>query len=128
MVFTQLLHFDYHQPYFKLTRFSFHMRSYRPLLCCYFTPYKSITLARPDPVHSPLVPRCVPNPNHNLTSPHLLFLRNPQPGSAKVIGLGKFYSIVRSPAERTAGVDQDPFIIRHRLRWFSQETARRTDA
>lgn len=75
-----------------------------------------------------LVPRCVPNPNHNLTSPHLLFLRNPQPGSAKVIGLGKFYSIVRSPAERTAGVDQDPFIIRHRLRWFSQETARRTDA
>lgn len=87
MVFTQLLHFDYHQPYFKLTGFSFHMRSYRPLLCCYFTPYKSITLARPDPVHSPLVPRCVPNPNHNLTSPHLLFLRNPQPGSAKVIGL-----------------------------------------
>lgn len=113
---------------FKLTGFSFHMRSYRPLLCCYFTPYKSITLARPDPVHSPLVPRCVPSPNHNLTSPHLLFLRNPQPGSAKVIGLSKFYSIVRSPAERTAGVDQDPLIIRHRLRWFSQETARRTDA
>lgn len=96
--------------------------------CCYFTPYKSITLARPDPVHSPLVPRCVPSPNHNLTFPHFLFLRNPQPGSAKVIGLSKFYSIVRSPAERTAGVDQDPLIIRHRLRWFSQETARRTDA
>lgn len=67
MVFIQLLHFDYHQPYFKLTGFSFH-----PI----------VLLFHPFQIHySRALTRCtgVPSPNHNLTSPHFIFLRNPQP-------------------------------------------------